>query len=236
MKQKIWSLALSLILVCSGPAAVQAAAERPLGVEGSMTSQSDASRIPLGGFVGLQQEDRRVIFAARNGRLAVSFLKNDMVRVRMAGAGEEFAPEDTVTGAIDKQEAEYDPVKVTVREEDDRVVMRTDALTVEADKATLALSFYNSDGTLITQNSETAMSFDKEGVGKSVGFVRDAAGVEEHFSGLAPREKAAILTPLTGAIKPMSSGSKTRTSTPSRRCITARPDMVSTCTALIMAR
>ena len=62
--------------------------------------------------------------------------------------------------------------------------MRTDALTVEADKATLALSFYNSDGTLITQNSETAMSFDKEGVGKSVGFVRDAAGVEEHFFGL----------------------------------------------------
>ncbi len=149
-----------------------------------MISQENTERILLGSFVQANQEGSRVVLTAQNGRVAVSFLKPDMVRVRMARGGEPFAPEDTVTGAIQKQEAEYAPVAVELLEDSDRVVMRTDGLTVEADKSTLALSFYNAEGKLVTQNSADAMSFDKDGEGKSVGFVRDAAGAEEHFFGL----------------------------------------------------
>lgn len=102
----------------------------------------------------------------------------------MALPGAEFAPDDTTTEAIEKQESDYAPVSVTVKEQSGSIVMRTDGLTVEADQATAALAYYSSDGALLTQNTPEAMSYDRAGEGKSVRFVRDAGGGEEHFFGL----------------------------------------------------
>ena len=183
MKQKLWSLALSLILSASGLPAAQAAAERPQGVNPSVNRNQISSTV-LAGITGYQKDGSRVILESPHGRLAVSFLKNDMVRVRMALPGAEFAPDDTTTEAIEKQESDYAPVSVTVKEQSGSIVMRTDGLTVEADQATAALAYYSSDGALLTQNTPEAMSYDRAGKGKSVRFVRDAGGGEEHFFGL----------------------------------------------------
>lgn len=184
MNRKFWSLVLSLILMSNGLTIGLASAERTQGVESSVTKQTNSSRISLGQMTGYEQEGSRVVFTTANGRMAVSFLQDDMVRVRMAKAGEDFAAEDTDSQAIDKQEDEYAAIDVSVSESSSSVTMASDGLTVVADKATLALSFYDEKGDLITKNSDQAMSYDKDGEGKTVGFVRDAAGEEEHFFGL----------------------------------------------------
>ena len=56
-----------------------------------MISGEKREHILLGGFVKARQEGSRVVLTAQNGRVAVSFLKPDMVRVRMAGAEKPFA-------------------------------------------------------------------------------------------------------------------------------------------------
>ncbi len=122
-----------------------------------------------------------VIVTSGSDRLAVNFCREDLVHFRYAPDGEEFVPEGSVPESIAKFDGDYAEVCGEIEETSDKIIIRTEILTVTVDKATLGVAISDLEGNDIFKSAADAFSAD--GQGKTANFTRDVA-TTEHFFGL----------------------------------------------------
>ncbi len=125
----------------------------------------------------------KITLQAQNGVMTLNFCKDNMVRVRIAPTEKDFLADNPNLQAVKKFDSDFDAVALTVKDTETALEIKTNGLTVLVNKTTLALTYKDKNGSVITKNTATNPT-GFEGEGKWVNFQRDAGGIEEHFYGL----------------------------------------------------
>ncbi|TFG49316.1 MAG: DUF3748 domain-containing protein, partial [Candidatus Brocadiia bacterium] len=145
----------------------------------------------MGKVVGLAREGHNFIFNCENGKVRVSILKDDLVRVHMAPAGKEFPADDlhlqengpyfvvnyTWPGVICdvKEEFDYDM-------ESEVYAIKAGKLVVKARKNPFKLAFYDTEGKLLAMEKAWIVNAGMGQAGSKV-YETMAMGDDEHFFG-----------------------------------------------------
>lgn len=101
----------------------------------------------------LAPERQRIELICENALVRIDALAPDLMRVRVSPFGR-FPP--PFSYAVAKEDKEWAPVGIEVEETEDALLIRTAKLCCRADKAGLALTFLDPDGTVISADAPGA--------------------------------------------------------------------------------
>ena len=118
--------------------------ERPL--------QPAAPPVVLGAVSASHQLPNGVEVASENGRLQITVLQDDVIRVR-ATRGSEFPQKYSYAVLPVPAGAQAATAKAQVREAADRIELTTQALQIQVDRRNSSVSFLAADGTLISRDA-----------------------------------------------------------------------------------
>ena len=152
------SIAL-LLLACASPLLICQTSPSPLNLSGvPQARQAERPAEPalppvvLGAVSASHQLPNGIEVASENGRLQITVLQDDVIRVR-ATRGSEFPPKYSYAVLPVPQGASAGAAKVQLREAPDRIELTTGSLEVRVDRRNSTLSFVAADGTTIARDA-----------------------------------------------------------------------------------
>jgi len=145
----------------------------------------------MGNVKSYQQDGYNITFDCENGKVRLSFLADDLVRVHMAPAGADF-PQDTLhldeNGPYAVVTYNWPGVKYTIKQQFDFdlegfvYAIRAGKLIVKVRKEPFKLAFYESNGKLLVMEKEGIVNAGLGYEGSKV-YETMALGDDEHFFG-----------------------------------------------------
>src|SRR5215813_270517 len=177
----------ALLLACSSQLLVSQTSPNPLTTSGAPQArqvgrppQPAAPPVALGAVSASHQLPNGVDIASENGRLQITVVQNDVIRVR-ATRGSEFSQRFSYAVLPVPAGAQPASAKPQVREAPDRIELSTGSLQVRVDRRDSTISFLASDGTQISRDA-AAIAWQGEAF-----TVTKSMPEDEHYYGLGDK-------------------------------------------------
>lgn len=177
----------ALLLACASQVLVAQTAPGPLTTSGAPQARQverpqrpAAPPVALGAVSASHQLPNGVEIASENGRLQITVLQDDVIRVRVT-RGSEFPQKFSYAVLPVPAGAQPQAAKAQVREVADRIELTTRALQVHVDRRDSTVSFLTADGTPISRDA-TGITWQGQAF-----KVTKAMPEDEHYYGLGDK-------------------------------------------------
>ncbi|HWY70629.1 MAG TPA: TIM-barrel domain-containing protein [Terriglobales bacterium] len=149
----------ALLFACASPLVVSQTSPNPLTTSGAPQARQveraqppAAPPVTLGAVSASHQLPNGVEIASENGRLQITVLQNDVIRVR-ATRGSEFPQRYSYAVLAVPAGVQSAAAKAQVRDAPDRIELSTGSLQVRVDRRDSTISFLAADGTPISRDA-----------------------------------------------------------------------------------
>lgn len=133
----------------------------------------------LGAVESIQVVNQGVRLECQNAQVLVTVLAANLIRVQLAPFGE-FQPRRS--WAVNKDDSEWDAVKVDVEESSDTIALKTSQVTIRVDRNPCRITCFDVQGHPFAQDSDLGMGWCASGISSWKKIEAD-----EHFYGFGER-------------------------------------------------